>query len=104
VKIKGFILLACCFLSLSALSQNVTIDQTTYTVEELIQDILIDSPCAEVSNIQWSTGTNFGQSNGIGYFDNNGGAFPFGNGIILSSGNAADGRGPNNILASSNLY
>src|SRR5690606_12374760 len=65
-------------------SQNVTVDQTTYTVEELVTDVLIDSPCAEVSNITWSTGTNFGQVNGIGYFNSNGGSFPFEEGIILS--------------------
>ena len=77
------------------LSQNISVDQTTYTVEELIVDVLIDSPCAEVSNVTWSTGTNFGNVNGIGYFNSNGGTFPFAEGIVLSSGNALSAAGPN---------
>src|SRR5690606_21222534 len=38
---------------------NVIVDQTTFTPEQLIQDILVNSPCAVVSNITFSTGTNF---------------------------------------------
>ncbi|SDR67155.1 gliding motility-associated C-terminal domain-containing protein [Formosa sp. Hel1_31_208] len=79
------------------LGPNVVIDQTTFTVEELIQDVLIDSPCAQVSNITFSTGTNFGDDNGIGYFISNGSDFPFTDGIIMTSGNASEARGPNNI-------
>jgi hypothetical protein len=36
-------------------------------LSQLIQDVLIDS-CALVSNFSWSTGTNFGSTNGIGSF------------------------------------
>ena len=45
---------------------------TDYTVEELVEDVLIDSECSLVSNITWSTGSNFGSTNGIGYFEANG--------------------------------
>ncbi len=76
-------------------SQNVTVDQTTYTVEELVTDVLINSPCADVFNITYSTGTNFGSSNGIGYFEEPIGKFPFDQGLIMASGNAGLGGGPN---------
>ena len=72
----------------------IDVDQTTFTVPQLIEDVLIDSPCAAVSNINWSTGTNFGQENGIGYFTAIQGAFAFEAGIILNSGDAIEAEGP----------
>lgn len=54
------------------LGPYLLVDQSTYTVEELVQDILVNSACAEISNIEFSTGTNFGSTNGIGYFSGNG--------------------------------
>ncbi|NUY80056.1 fibronectin type III domain-containing protein, partial [Flavobacterium sp. MAH-1] len=68
---------------------------TDYTVEELVTDILINSDCASVSNITYSTGTNFGSVNGIGYFNKNGSTFPYEEGIVLSSGNVDNAPGPN---------
>ncbi len=74
---------------------NVMVDQTTYTVEELVLDVLIDSPCAQISNITFSTGTNFGEENGIGYFSNPDGGFPFEQGLLLTTGDASLAAGPN---------
>uniref|UniRef100_UPI0026289EA8 choice-of-anchor L domain-containing protein n=1 Tax=uncultured Psychroserpens sp. TaxID=255436 RepID=UPI0026289EA8 len=76
--------------------ENIVVDQDTYTVEELVTDVLIDSPCAEVSNITWSTGTDFNDDNGIGYFANDGSIFPFTDGLLMTSGDASRVRGPNN--------
>nr|WP_321233673.1 choice-of-anchor L domain-containing protein [uncultured Psychroserpens sp.] len=76
-------------------SGNVTVDQDTYTIEELVVDILIDSPCAQITNIEFSTGTNFGDVNGIGYFSADEDSFPFDEGIILTSGDASRASGPN---------
>ena len=70
------------------------IDQDTYTVEQLVEDVLINSSCAEVSNIVSSTGTDFGSSNGIGYFSGNGLTFPFTEGILLTTGDASQAGGP----------
>ena len=50
------------------LGPYLLIDQSTYSVEELVEDVLINSSCAEVSNIIFSTGTDFNSTNGIGYF------------------------------------
>ena len=74
---------------------NVSVDQDTYTIEELVVDILIDSPCAQITNITYSTGTDFGDVNGIGYFTSDEGSFPFEDGIILTSGDASRASGPN---------
>ncbi|MGB0982092.1 MAG: choice-of-anchor L domain-containing protein, partial [Winogradskyella sp.] len=81
------------------LGPNVVIDQDTYTSAQLIEDVLIDSPCASVTNITSSTGIDFNtsQPNGIGYFISNGIDFPFADGVLLASGDASEARGPNNI-------
>ncbi len=74
---------------------DVMVDQCTYTVEELVTEILINNECADVSNITYSTGTNFDDENGIGYFSEISDTFEFSQGIILSSGDASLGTGPN---------
>ncbi|WP_460220232.1 choice-of-anchor L domain-containing protein [Psychroserpens sp. MEBiC05023] len=76
-------------------SGNVTVDQDTYSIEELVVDILIDSPCAQITNIEFTTGTDFGDVNGIGYFSADEDSFPFEEGIILTSGDASRASGPN---------
>ena len=76
------------------LGPYLLIDQSTYSVEELVEDVLINSSCAEVSNIIFSTGTDFNSTNGIGYFSGNGISFPFTEGILLTTGNASDASGP----------
>lgn len=76
-------------------SQAIQVDVTTYSVPELVNTVLINSPCTSVSNIQWRTGSNFGSDNGIGYFENSNPNFPMQNGIILSTGNAVNATGPN---------
>src|SRR5690606_5115189 len=77
-----------------AAAQPITVSTDTYSVEELIEDVLINSPCAQVSNITWSTGTDFNSTNGIGYFQQAESDFFFEDGIILSTGNALLAPGP----------
>jgi gliding motility-associated-like protein len=89
-----YIFLFSLLISGAAFSQ-ITVDETL-TTQQLIEDVLINnSPCAEVSNFIASTGTNFGDVNGIAAFDGNGTSFPFESGIILSSGNVTNAPGPN---------
>ena len=82
------------------LGPNVVVDQNTFTIEQLIEDVLINSPCASVSNIIASTGSDFSptEPNGIGYFSSNGIDFPFEDGLLLTSGNAGRAGGPNVFL------
>ncbi|WP_281756520.1 choice-of-anchor L domain-containing protein, partial [Neptunitalea chrysea] len=93
-----------CNITSTSLLQNdcppMIVSTYTYTVEELITDVLINTACSDAYNISWSTGTNFGSENGIGYFS---GAynFPLQEGIILTSGNASSVVGPNNSIISS---
>ena len=65
-----------------------------YTVEELVTDVLIDSECNQASNITFSTGSNFGCTNGIGYFESNGSEWPFESGLIMTSGDVSNAVGP----------
>jgi gliding motility-associated-like protein len=79
-------------------AQVITVSTTEYTHEELVTDVLINSPCAIVDNITTVTGINFGGAfaNGIGYFENTNPNFPMANGVILATGNVTGAPGPNN--------
>ncbi|MDN3708077.1 choice-of-anchor L domain-containing protein [Myroides ceti] len=83
---------------LHVLAQPITVNTTQYTVPQLVEDILVDTPCAEISNITWTTGTTFGGTNqinnGIGYFQNTNPNFPMSAGVVLSTGRATAAPGP----------
>ncbi|WP_130735014.1 T9SS type B sorting domain-containing protein [Flavobacterium sp. J27] len=80
-------------LSQSIVSQYITIDET-YTAQQLIENVLINSGCASVSNVSVS-GANFSTGElSYGYFNGSGTTFPFQNGIILSTGKVSDAPGP----------
>ena len=82
----------------------ITTSTTEFTVEELVQDVLIDSECNLVSNISWSTGTDFGSTNGIGYFEANGSSWPFESGVILTSGDVNNAAGPEDETISDGTF
>lgn len=77
-------------------AQVVSVSTTQYTHEELITEVLINTPCAIVDNIETITGTNFGAGNGIGYFENTNPNFPMDNGVVLATGDVSGVPGPNN--------
>jgi len=77
-----------------ALFGQIEVDDSGYTVEELVSDVLINSNCAETSNYTSYTGT-AQNVNGIGYFNADNTDFPYREGIILSTGRARDATGPN---------
>lgn len=82
--------------SLSMFSQTINVTTNQQTVPQLVNNILINSPCVSAQNVTWRTGTNFGSVNGIGYFTNTNPNFPMNAGVILSTGAAANSSGPNN--------
>lgn len=88
---------------LVGISQAITVNTTTHTVPELVNDVLLNSPCLSVTNVNWRTGTNFGSSNGIGYFENTNPNFPMQSGVILSTGNVLNAPGPNNTMLNDGL-
>lgn len=79
-------------------SQNITVTTKTYTIQQLVNNVLINSPCVSGTNITSRTGTNFDSSEGIGYFQNTNPNFPIQSGVILSTGSAVHASGPNNSL------
>jgi len=90
---KKYVLSFLALIFISSIKAQITTNNTTYTSEQLIEEVLTDSTnCATITNVQSYTGTNI---NGIAYFERNGTNFPFENGIILSTGNAMDAPGPN---------
>ncbi|HEU0136436.1 MAG TPA: choice-of-anchor L domain-containing protein, partial [Flavobacterium sp.] len=93
---KKLLLILALSLSLPTLSQSLVVDTTTYTVPQLVNTVLINSPCALATNVTWRTGTNFGSSNGMGFFTNANPNFPMTGGVILSTGDATHVDGPNN--------
>jgi len=93
---KRIILLFALLFSVLGFSQVITVNTNTYTVPDLVNTVLINSPCDSATNITWKTGTNFGSTNGIGFFQNTNPNFPIPAGVILSTGNVANAPGPNN--------
>lgn len=84
-------------------SQSISVNTSTYTVPQLVENILFGSQnlgTGVISNITWSTGTNFGSSNGIGYFTNTNNSFPINSGLLLSTGLVTAAAGPNTTTQS----
>jgi len=100
IPLKNLLFFAFCIWLLphAAKAQYITVDDT-YTAQRLVENVLINSPCANVSNFSVS-GHNFGTNRSYGYFNANGSSFPFTDGIILSTGKAISAIGPNTSLLS----
>ncbi len=97
---KYTLLLLTLLLSQMLLAQNVQVDSNTYSPQELIEDILIDSNCIENVVVTNVIGGNFnGSDQSYGYFDASGTSFPFSRGIVLSTGRLANVEGPNTSLS-----
>ena len=94
---KTLIYLLLCF-TVNCFSQAITVDENIYTIPELVSKVLINSPCVQTSNISYKTGTNFGSTNGIAYFENTNSDFPIPRGVILSTGDFKSAPGPNNTV------
>lgn len=92
---KKFSLLFSFFITYFSISQTINVNTSTYTVPQLVTDVLVKSPCSQVRNITWRTGSTFGSSNGMGYFTNTNPNFPLSSGVILSTGNVMNSVGPN---------
>ncbi|NOY46920.1 MAG: T9SS type B sorting domain-containing protein, partial [Chlorobi bacterium] len=81
-------------------SQNIQVDSQTYTPQQLIEDILIDSNCITnvlVTNVVGGDFNNTDQS--YGFFDATGTTFPFQSGLVLSTGRLINTQGPNTTLS-----
>ena len=79
-------------------AQNISVDES-YTPQDLVEDILINSTCANIFNVSVSGGNFATGEKSFGYFDATGTTFPFENGIILSTGKINNAPGPNSYLS-----
>ena len=101
---KKITLLVILFSTFSGFSQAITITQAntgSNTVQHIVQDILINSPCAQVSNFQTQGLC------GVGNFNYTGTGFDFSGGMILRCGQVTNSAGqytnaPNNPNECSN--
>ncbi|GGE41477.1 choice-of-anchor L domain-containing protein [Psychroflexus planctonicus] len=87
-------------------AQQITINPAPaptdgYTVDYLINEILIEGDCAQVDNIASPMNSSVGGENyeSFGYFEADGAPFPFENGIVLASNDVSEI--PSNIGAGS---
>ena len=92
-----FIFIFSC-ISTTTFGQYITVTDN-FTAQDLVENKLINSPCANVSNFSVSGG-NFGSQQSFGYFTANGSNFPFADGVVLSTGKAVSASGPNNSILS----
>lgn len=99
-RMKKIILFFALLCSLLNSSQSISVDSQSYTPQQLIEDILIDSDCITNIAVTNVVGGNFnGAEQSYGYFDATGTNFPFQSGIVLSTGRLANVPGPNNSLS-----
>ena len=79
-------------------AQYISVDET-YTPQQLVEDILINSQCVVVSNVAVSGGNFATGENSWGFFSGYGSTFPFQNGVILATGKINNAPGPNSYLS-----
>jgi len=94
-----FGLLFCFGFHLSASAQNIAVDDT-YTAQQLVENVLVNSPCANVSNFSISGGAFATGEHSYGYFNAGGSGFPLANGVVLSTCRANYTPGPNSSILS----
>ncbi|AWI26066.1 T9SS type B sorting domain-containing protein [Flavobacterium pallidum] len=78
-------------------AQYITTDDH-YTAQQLVEDVLVNSPCANVENFTVNGDTFNPGETSYAFFNGNGSSFPFANGIVLSTARANRSPGPNNNL------
>ena len=88
------------FNSLFIFSQPIIVNPTTYTIDQLVNQVLINSPCVSGFNVTSKNGNQFGSTNSIGYFENQNSNFPITRGVVLSTGNVARVPSPNSTILS----
>lgn len=86
-----------CF-SATVSAQYITVDDTV-PFDVLARDILVNNPCASVSNVMANTWT-ASDGSPYGYFTAGTSSFPFSDGVVLTTGKASRAIGPNSSILS----
>lgn len=97
-KINTLIIVLFGLIFQSGKAQYISVDEG-YSAQYLVENVLIDSPCANVFNFSVSGGNFVTGEKSYGYFDATGTGFPFENGIILSTGKINNAPGPNSFVS-----
>lgn len=93
---KLFLVLLFPFLSFS---QSIQVDDN-YPPQELIEQVLVNSPCIQNVTVTEAAGGNFtDQSRSFGYFDASGTSFPIKKGLVLSTGKLGSITRPTSVLS-----
>ena len=86
------VLFFCCFTSI-ATAQYISVDDTK-TAQQLVENVLVNSSCANVSNFVVTGDTFTPGKNSYGYFSNGTSTFPISEGVILNTWSIANSVGP----------
>lgn len=97
LKSIGFLLVLLGFQTVLR-AQYITVDESL-TATQLVQSILINNPCANISNVS-ATGWAFSNGNSYGKFTSGSSTFPFADGVLLTTGRAQSAVGPNTSILS----
>ncbi len=89
------LLISCCY-SLGY-GQYIQVDDT-YTAQQLVQNVLLNSGCANATNFTFSGDPFSSGAQSFGYFNAGTSSFPFSEGIVMSTCRARRTEGPNNNL------
>lgn len=92
VKIILFCICVCCFVFDTA-AQSILVNDS-YTEEQLVKNILVNSSCVNISNSTVKGDSYSGSQNSYGYFNAGTSNFPFAEGIVLSTWSSKNSEGP----------
>lgn len=97
---KNLLLIIVIFFSVSVFGQQMQVDTQTYSAQQLIENVLVNSACISNVVVTNVVGGNFNSTDkSFGYFNASGTTFPFAEGLVLSTGKLANVPGPNTSLS-----
>ncbi len=99
MNLKNYFTIILCCLPAFVLAQNISVDSNSYTPQELVENILINSGCIGDVTVTNTVSGDFNNEKSFGYFSGNGSNFPFQEGIVMSTGRLSNVPGPNNSLS-----
>ena len=92
VKIILFYIFISCAV-FDATAQSISVNDS-YTAQQLVENMLVNSSCANVSNFIVKGDTFSGSQNSYGYFNSGTSSFPFTEGVLLSTWSSKNSEGP----------
>jgi len=86
--------------SIAGFSQAISVNPNSHTPAQLVNNVLVNNAClVQITNPTVKTGTTFGSTNGVAYYQNTNPAFNVTqSGVLLTTGQAVLSPGPNNSV------